>query len=90
MNKNALRSGAEGNELMLHPALLQNDVTESLTLSIFEFLGKGLQLTTDLWDSLGRRYSLFSARKQQMSRDECLGCAQGFHLASSPNVLLVH
>lgn len=58
MNKNALRSGAEGNELMLHPALLQNDVTKSLKWSLFEFLGKGLQLTPNLGDSLGRRGSV--------------------------------
>lgn len=48
MNKNALKSGAEGNELMLHTALLQNDVIESLTWSLFEFLGKGLHLAMNL------------------------------------------
>lgn len=72
MNKNALRSGAKGNELMLHPALLQNDVTESLKLRVFQFLGKGLQLTSNSGDSMGRRGSLFPARKQQMSWEEFL------------------
>lgn len=43
-----------------------------LKWSLFEFLGKGLQLTPNLGDSLGRRGSLFPVSKEQMSREEFL------------------